>query len=173
MTAFDGTCAIVTGAASGLGAATAIGFARGGARVIINCVSSAPDAEATADLCSPAGATVRVWLLIDAAAPARAGRGTGRAARSSAPAQLLADRAPRQRGSHLTCMGLFLSSGCYWVLLTVLCSERERPFFIPSPAIRFPERAEGVKGADSRGSRPRIRDDVAHHSDLMSLGVPR
>ena len=31
-------------------------------------------------------------------------------------------------------------------LLTVLCSERERPFFIPSPAIQFPERAEGVKG---------------------------
>jgi hypothetical protein len=28
-------------------------------------------------------------------------------------------------------------------------------------------------GADSGGSRPRIRDDVAHHSDLMSLGVPR
>jgi hypothetical protein len=27
--------------------------------------------------------------------------------------------------------------------------------------------------ADSGGSRPRIRDDVAHHSDLMSLGVPR
>jgi hypothetical protein len=57
--------------------------------------------------------------------------------------------APRERksGSHkLTCMGLFLSSGCFWVLLTVLCSERERPFFIPSPAIRFPERAEGVKG---------------------------
>ena len=23
---------------------------------------------------------------------------------------------------------------------------RERPFFVPSPAIRFPERAEGVKG---------------------------
>jgi hypothetical protein len=42
--------------------------------------------------------------------------------------------------------GLFLSSGCFWVLLPVLCSERERPFFIPSPAIRFPERAEGVKG---------------------------
>jgi hypothetical protein len=34
-----------------------------------------------------------------------------------------------------TCMGLFLSSGCYWVFLTVLCSERERPFFVPSPAI--------------------------------------
>jgi transposase-like protein len=28
-------------------------------------------------------------------------------------------------------------------------------------------------GADSGGSRPRIRDDVAHHSDLISLGVPR
>jgi hypothetical protein len=30
--------------------------------------------------------------------------------------------------------------------VTVFCSERERPFFVPSPAIRFPERAEGVKG---------------------------
>ena len=28
-------------------------------------------------------------------------------------------------------------------------------------------------GADSGGSRPRIRDDVAHHCDLMSLGIPR
>ena len=28
----------------------------------------------------------------------------------------------------------------------VFCSERERPFFVPSPAIRFAERAEGVKG---------------------------
>ena len=27
--------------------------------------------------------------------------------------------------------------------------------------------------ADSEGSRPRIRDDVARQSDLMSLGVPR
>jgi hypothetical protein len=51
-----------------------------------------------------------------------------------------------ESGSQLTCMGLFLSSGVFWVLLTVLCSERERPFFVPSPAIRFPERAEGVKG---------------------------
>jgi hypothetical protein len=32
------------------------------------------------------------------------------------------------------------------VFAHVLCSERERPFFIPSPAIQFPERAEGVKG---------------------------
>jgi transposase-like protein len=26
---------------------------------------------------------------------------------------------------------------------------------------------------DSEGCRPRIRDDVAHHSDLISPGVPR
>jgi len=32
---------------------------------------------------------------------------------------------------------------------------------------------EDALGADSGGSRPRIRDDVAHHSDLISLGVPR
>ena len=29
------------------------------------------------------------------------------------------------------------------------------------------------RAADSEGSRSRIRDDVAHHSDLMSLGIPR
>jgi hypothetical protein len=27
--------------------------------------------------------------------------------------------------------------------------------------------------ADSGGSRPGFRDDLAHHSDLMSLAVPR
>src|SRR5271166_3544633 len=42
--------------------------------------------------------------------------------------------------------GAFPVKRLFWVLLTVLCSERERPFFVPSPAIRFPERAEGVKG---------------------------
>ena len=31
-------------------------------------------------------------------------------------------------------------------LLPVLCSERGSAFFVPSPAIRFRERAEGVKG---------------------------
>ena len=31
-------------------------------------------------------------------------------------------------------------------LLPVLCSERGSAFFVPSPAIRFPERAEAVKG---------------------------
>jgi hypothetical protein len=34
--------------------------------------------------------------------------------------------------------------------------------------MRFKERC-----ADSGGNRPRIRDDVAQHSDLISLAVPR
>jgi transposase len=36
-----------------------------------------------------------------------------------------------------------------------------------------PPPAAGRKAVDSGGSRPRIRDNVAHHSDLISLGVPR
>jgi hypothetical protein len=48
-------------------------------------------------------------------------------------------------GSHTTCMGLFLSSGCFGFAVSSLFGA-ERPFFVPSPAIRFPERAEGVKG---------------------------
>ena len=33
--------------------------------------------------------------------------------------------------------------------------------------------AEPPFHADSGGSRPGFRDDLAHHSDLMSLAVPR
>ena len=40
----------------------------------------------------------------------------------------------------------FSCQAVVWVVLTVFCSERERPFFVPSPAIRFADRAEGVKG---------------------------
>jgi hypothetical protein len=47
--------------------------------------------------------------------------------------------------------GAFPVKRLLWVLLTVLCSERERPFFIPSPAIQFPERAEGVNKLRSAG----------------------
>ena len=60
MADFDGKNVIVTGAATGLGAAVAIGVARQGARVIINYGSSAAEAEATADVCRSAGAEVRV-----------------------------------------------------------------------------------------------------------------
>ena len=42
--------------------------------------------------------------------------------------------------------GAFPVKRLFWVVLIVFCSERERPFFVPSPAIRFAERAEGVKG---------------------------
>jgi 3-oxoacyl-[acyl-carrier protein] reductase len=56
----DGMCAIVTGSASGLGAATAAILAKGGARVVVNYSSSQKEAEATADLCRSAGAEVVV-----------------------------------------------------------------------------------------------------------------
>jgi len=56
----DGLCAIVTGSASGLGAATAAILAKGGARVVVNYSSSRKEAEATADLCRSAGAEVVV-----------------------------------------------------------------------------------------------------------------
>lgn len=60
MAGFDGLNVLVTGAATGLGAATAMGAARQGARVIINYASSRVEAEATADACRSAGAEVRV-----------------------------------------------------------------------------------------------------------------
>ena len=60
MNSFDGLCALVTGSATGLGAATAVAFARGGARVIVNYRSSAREAEETADLCRTAKAAVKV-----------------------------------------------------------------------------------------------------------------
>jgi 3-oxoacyl-[acyl-carrier protein] reductase len=60
MNSFDGMCALVTGSASGLGAATAVALACGGARVIVNYRSSAREAEETADLCRSANAAVKV-----------------------------------------------------------------------------------------------------------------
>jgi len=56
----DGLCAIITGSASGLGAATAAILANGGARIVINYSSSQKEAEETADLCRKAGAEVAV-----------------------------------------------------------------------------------------------------------------
>ena len=52
----DSLYAIVTGSASGLGAATAELPARSGARLVINYSSSQKEAEATAELCRKAGA---------------------------------------------------------------------------------------------------------------------
>src|SRR5881227_1929941 len=56
----DGLCAIVTGSASGLGAATAAILAKGGARIVVNYSNSKKEAEETADLCRKAGADQRV-----------------------------------------------------------------------------------------------------------------
>jgi NAD(P)-dependent dehydrogenase (short-subunit alcohol dehydrogenase family) len=56
----DGLCAIITGSASGLGAATAAILARGGTRIVINYSSSQKEAEQTADLCRSAGGEVVV-----------------------------------------------------------------------------------------------------------------
>ena len=56
----DGLCAVVTGSASGLGAATAVILAKGGARIVINYSSSQKEAEQTADLCRSAGGDVVV-----------------------------------------------------------------------------------------------------------------
>jgi 3-oxoacyl-[acyl-carrier protein] reductase len=56
----DGLCAVITGSASGLGAATAAILAEGGARIVVNYASSQKEAEATADLCRAAGAEVVV-----------------------------------------------------------------------------------------------------------------
>jgi 3-oxoacyl-[acyl-carrier protein] reductase len=56
----DGLCAIVTGSASGLGAATAAILAKGGARIVVNYSSSQKEAEQTADLCRTAGGEVVV-----------------------------------------------------------------------------------------------------------------
>ncbi len=56
----DGLCVIVTGSASGLGAATAAILAKGGARIVVNYSNSKSEAEATADLCRSAGAEIVV-----------------------------------------------------------------------------------------------------------------
>src|ERR1700690_4285624 len=56
----DGLCAVITGSASGLGAATAAILAEGGARIVINYSSSQKEAEQTADLCRTAGGEVVV-----------------------------------------------------------------------------------------------------------------
>lgn len=56
----DGLTAIVTGSASGLGAASAALLAKEGARLVINYSSSQKEAEQTADLCRSAGGEVVV-----------------------------------------------------------------------------------------------------------------
>jgi 3-oxoacyl-[acyl-carrier protein] reductase len=63
----DGMCVIVTGSASGLGAATAGILAKAGARIVINYSSSKNEAEATAEACRKAGAAEVVVVQGDVA----------------------------------------------------------------------------------------------------------
>src|SRR5215470_15006469 len=63
----DGLCVIVTGSASGLGAATAGILARGGARIVVNYSNSKNEAEETAELCRKAGAAEVVVVQGDVA----------------------------------------------------------------------------------------------------------
>ncbi|MET0677815.1 MAG: SDR family oxidoreductase [Bradyrhizobium sp.] len=56
----DGLCAIVTGSASGLGAATATMLAKSSGRIVVNYSNSKSEAEQTADLCRKEGAEVVV-----------------------------------------------------------------------------------------------------------------
>ena len=61
MADFDGKVVLVTGGATGLGAAIAVGAARRGARaVILNCTKSLKEAEATADAVRAAGAEAAI-----------------------------------------------------------------------------------------------------------------
>ena len=63
----DGMCVIITGSASGLGAATAGILARSGARIVINYSNSKNEAEATAESCRKAGAAEVVVVQGDVA----------------------------------------------------------------------------------------------------------
>jgi 3-oxoacyl-[acyl-carrier protein] reductase len=53
---FDGKVSIVTGSATGLGAATALRLAKAGSRVLINYSKSAKEAQEALDLCKSTGA---------------------------------------------------------------------------------------------------------------------
>src|SRR3977135_3557107 len=56
----DGMCVVITGSASGLGAATAAILARDGAVVGVNYSASQKEADKTADICRQAGGEVVV-----------------------------------------------------------------------------------------------------------------
>lgn len=60
MADFDSLSILIAGAATGLGAATAIGIARQGGRVIVNYHTNRAAADQTADACRVAGVDVRV-----------------------------------------------------------------------------------------------------------------
>jgi hypothetical protein len=52
----------------------------------------------------------------------------------------------RWRKADSNLYGAFPVKWLFWVFAESSLFGAGKPFFIPSPAIRFPERAEGVKG---------------------------
>src|SRR6478752_1435845 len=62
---FEGLCVLVTGSATGLGAATARQIAADGARLIVNYSSSKDEAEQTAQECRDAGAAEVIVVQAD------------------------------------------------------------------------------------------------------------
>ena len=65
---------------------------------------------------------------------------------SSSPAMIEFVRLAAGANGIRTCMGLFLSSSCFWFMASFLLGAG-KPFFVPSPGSGFAERAEGVKGS--------------------------
>jgi hypothetical protein len=59
-------------------------------------------------------------------------------------------------GSMLTCVGAFpVKRLFFWVLLTVLCSERERPFFVACDQVRGARgRGQGTETLAELGGLP-------------------
>jgi hypothetical protein len=80
----------------------------------------------------------------------------------------------RQRQLALTDAGHRISRPSHCPIKSHRPRTSHQPPRVPSSeAFWTPALATAEQVADSAGSRPRIRDDVARQSDLMSLGVPR
>jgi hypothetical protein len=69
-------------------------------------------------------------------------------------------------------MGLFVSSSGFG-FVAVLCSERERPFFVPSPAIRFAERGrgQGTETVAKLGGLPGLRRVTLLVPEACAMGL--
>src|SRR5580693_9851416 len=168
----DGKVAIVTGGAHGMGEAEARLFAKEGAKVVVADILGDRAEAVAASIRASNGAAIAAaidvtsepaWVALIAKTVETYGRldilvnNAGISGSSVGDPDGL-DGWERVIAVNQTSVflgwgkfavdlyGAFPVKRLFWVVLTVFCSERERPFFVPSPAIRSPERAEGVKG---------------------------